>query len=91
MSLKITIGQNIVKERLKQHLTQQKLAEICGISASTLRNIEHGTANTSITILEDIAEKLKIPACQLFLESTEISSVEQIGEAVLENQPSATL
>ncbi len=61
MSLRIdeTVAYNLKAIRLKRKITQQALAEICGISKQTISNIEKGQGATSKTI-ERLAECLEI-------------------------------
>ncbi len=60
MDLKLTVGNNIVKYRKNQRLTQQELAYRSEISISHLRNIEHGTGNTTLEILERLSGALSV-------------------------------
>lgn len=65
MELKDTIGNNIVKRRRQQHMTQQSLASKSGISVSYLRSIEHGTANATVDVLDQISASLNIEPSSL--------------------------
>lgn len=60
MNLKIILGQNIVAYRKKCGMTQQVLAHLADISISHLRNIEHGSGNTTVDMLERIARSLEV-------------------------------
>ena len=55
MELKDTIGRNIVKKRKQKNMTQQSLASKSGLSISQLRQIEHGTANITLDVLQRIS------------------------------------
>ena len=69
MDLKTTVGNNIVKYRKDRHITQQALASKSEISISHLRNIEHGTGNTTLDILERLSDALEIMPADLFNDS----------------------
>ncbi len=66
MDLKTTVGNNIVKYRKNRKITQQVLAYKSEISISHLRNIEHGTGNTTLDILERLSYALEISPEELF-------------------------
>ena len=54
------IGKQIKIERIKQDLTQEKLAEMVNISVSHLSGIERGATKLGLSALTGIAEALKI-------------------------------
>lgn len=54
------LGVNIKAERLKKEISQEKLAELVGISLSTMSLIETGKQNTSALNLIDIANVLDV-------------------------------
>lgn len=54
------LGINIKAERLKKDLSQEKLAELAGISLPTISLIETGKQNTSILNIVDIAKALSV-------------------------------
>ena len=62
--------QNIVLVRKAYDLTQRKLSFRSGVSVATLRNIEHGVANISVSTLLRIAEALAIPTLKLCILTT---------------------
>lgn len=64
------IGHNIKKFRLLFGYSQEKIANDLYISSSYYREIEHGTANPTIVMLEKIADFFKIELITL-LQSTE--------------------
>ena len=55
-----TIADNIRIERLRKRLSQEKLAEIVGISTKYLNMIENNKTNPSIVIVVKICNALKI-------------------------------
>jgi len=56
----LTIADNIRIERLKRKLTQDKLAEMCGITQKYLNLIEKAKVNPSILIVINICKNLEI-------------------------------
>lgn len=53
-------GKNVKIERIKQDLTQEKLAEIMDVSQNYIANIECGKANMSLAKILELANHLKI-------------------------------
>lgn len=61
-----------LKERRKgQQLTQQKTAELCGISASSYCNIENGQRRPSVKVAKRIGKVLAFDWTLLFQENEE--------------------
>lgn len=52
------VMRRIVKARMEEGLTQQELAERCGMKASNLCRLENGNGNPSVATLEKIARGL---------------------------------
>lgn len=55
-----TIADNIRIERLRKRLSQEKLAEIVGISTKYLNMIENNKTNPTIVIVVKICNALKL-------------------------------
>ena len=53
-------GKNVKIERIKQDLTQEKLAEIMNVSQNYIANIERGKANMSLGKILELANFLKV-------------------------------
>ncbi len=62
----IQIGNHIRKKRLDKNISAAELARLCFIDKPNLLRIEKGRVNTSIYILNKIAEALKISLEELF-------------------------
>ncbi len=60
------IAENIRMERLRKRLSQEKLAELAGMSQKYLRLIENGKGNPTIVILVNICEALDIDLNKLY-------------------------
>lgn len=52
------VMRRIVEARMEEGLTQQELAERCGMKASNLCRLENGNGNPSVATLERIARGL---------------------------------
>ena len=63
------IGTRVRKHRKEKNLTQEVLAEQCGISAAFLGHIERGTRSLSVETLFRIAQKLSVSTDYLLFES----------------------
>lgn len=60
------IGQNIQKARIKKGITQEKLAEICGVSNNHISMLETGKSSGSIILIINICNALDISPNYLF-------------------------
>ena len=62
----INIGNKIRKQRIKKHMTQEKLAEYSGLSINFISKLERGQkTNISINKLLDICNALNITISEL--------------------------
>ena len=63
------MGRRIKTARQKAELTQEKLAEIVGISVVHVSNMESGTGNPSLSTLVNIANALSVSTDELLCDS----------------------
>lgn len=56
---------NLKLARIKKNLTQKQLAELVGVSSSTINRIETGKQILKIDMLNKLAEILEIPVNEL--------------------------
>jgi len=70
------IASKIKKLREQQGLSQRALAELAGISAAALSQLESERASPSVATLEKLADGLGIAIASFFLESGEQSDIE---------------
>lgn len=63
------IGKRIKIARIKAELTQERLAEIVGVSPSHMSNIETGTTRVSLTAIVTIANALSVTVDDLLCDS----------------------
>ena len=61
-----TLGRRIKEERKKRGLTQERLAELTGISNNFISYIESGRKTASLKTIKKIADALEIPLAGLF-------------------------
>lgn len=59
------IGDHVRAERMRQKLTQERLAERVGLDRKTINRIEQGTHGTLIDHLTLIARVLDVPLADL--------------------------
>jgi len=64
------IGSKVKKVRLQQEMTQQQVADQCGLSKSMISKIEHGKVMPTIATLSKIAHTLNVKV-SLFMEDSE--------------------
>lgn len=63
------LGKRIKEQRLKQHLTQEKLGEIVNVATSNISHIERATTQVSLSSLVKIANALDTTLDQLVCDS----------------------
>ena len=64
------LGKRIKEERKKRGLTQEKLAELSGVSNTFISFIESGNKNASLKTIKKIADVFQISLSDLFSEMT---------------------
>ena len=52
------IGEAIVERRNALHVTQSRLAKLCGVSVHTLSNLETGNGNVTLSTLLKVAKAI---------------------------------
>jgi transcriptional regulator with XRE-family HTH domain len=71
----MNIGQAIKKIRTEQKISQGEFAEKCGLSQTSMSQIESGKKRPSVSNLKKICEVLDIPETILYLYGMEESDV----------------
>lgn len=61
-----SVAENIRKYRTEKGITQKQLAQMIGKSESHIADIENGKTSPTLKVIEDVADKLKIPEVDLF-------------------------
>jgi transcriptional regulator with XRE-family HTH domain len=83
---KLRLGKRIKALRTCREYTQDKLAELVGISQKYLGEVERGEGNVSIDILTKIAEVLCVPLTSV-LDNAHEQSPTELREEVLRMLP----
>ena len=74
------LGRRIKEVRNERGLTGEKLAELCHIDATYLRQIEGGTKSPSLPVFTDICNVLRISPAYLLKDSLSQNEYERLGE-----------
>lgn len=64
--IRARFGNAVRSSRTRQHLTQEELAERCGLSQKFVGEIERGVANPTIETVSQIARALTVDISELF-------------------------
>ncbi|MFB3921978.1 MAG: helix-turn-helix domain-containing protein [Terriglobia bacterium] len=78
------LGARIRQLRKKQRLTQEELAERCGIHYKFLGGIERGDQNPTIIVLGKIAKALHVSLADLFDYEHVVSTPQRLREQLTE-------
>ncbi len=62
-----TFGTNVRKYRLELQMSQEKLAELCGLHRTYISDLERFRRNISLTNVQKIADALCIDIYKLFI------------------------
>jgi transcriptional regulator with XRE-family HTH domain len=65
MDMRKLVGRNAARIRKERGLTQEQLAERCGLSQQYLSGLEHGRRNPTIVTLYEIANALGVSHVEL--------------------------
>ena len=60
MDMRVLVGENVRKVRLKRGLTQERFAEKSGFSQQYLSSLENGRRNPSIVTIYELATALGV-------------------------------
>ncbi|WP_027156697.1 helix-turn-helix domain-containing protein [Methylobacter luteus] len=65
MSITHVFGSNLKKHRIAAGISQEKLAEICGLHRTYIGAVERGERNITLINAEKIAQALQIDLAEL--------------------------
>jgi transcriptional regulator with XRE-family HTH domain len=68
LNFKNIVGNHVREMRLNGHLTQEMLADRCGIYRTYLSRIEMGQANPTLLVLVALAKCLNVQPCELLVD-----------------------
>src|SRR5690606_30285031 len=71
--LLLALGQRLRTLRARRGLTRKAVAEAADVSERYLANLEHGTGNPSVLILDQLARALHSPVAELVGDMTTAS------------------
>ena len=64
--IEVKFGHRIKELRLKQNISQEELAFRCQLSKNYVSDVERGTRNVTLKVVEKFAQGLKVPVHILF-------------------------
>lgn len=73
-TLRKILAANIRQLRKKLGLSQEKLADLCGLHRTYVGSIEREERNATLSSIEAFAKALKVPAANLLMENLDVSS-----------------
>ena len=68
------IGVRVKQERINKNITQEKLAELSGVSVTHMSNIENANTKLSLPVLINIANALDCDSSILLFENSTLNS-----------------
>lgn len=85
MKQQLLVGSRVRSLRLDARLSQEALAERCGLSGSMLSRIESGQRDPSVAVLHKIADVLQVPVAALLADSSRTSRTIREHAVAVEN------
>ncbi len=79
------LGMRIREKRIEKNYTQEKLGEMCDLSAAHIGHIERGTRILSVEVLFKIAQTLDVSVDYLLFDSVEDDNILETVAAVLKS------
>lgn len=76
MELINIFSKNVKFYRFNKGYSQEKLAEICGLSTHYVSDIENSKYSPSIPTIQKLAKALEIPAHLLFIENPKAKEIQ---------------
>ena len=64
--INIRFGRRIKELRLRQNISQEELAFRCQLSKNYVSDVERGTRNITLKVVEKFAKGLQVPIAYLF-------------------------
>ncbi|WP_075064624.1 helix-turn-helix domain-containing protein [Ornatilinea apprima] len=77
-----SLGERLKKRRLESGMSLRKLAELTGVTASFLSQVEHGKVNVSLNSLQNISEALNVHLSYFLSDPTTLAEDAEIGEGL---------
>lgn len=73
-------SKNLVYLRQKRNLSQNRLGQLCGVNASTIKRWEEGTMSPGIDKVDTISKFFNIPISFILSEDLRKSEIEEISK-----------
>jgi XRE family aerobic/anaerobic benzoate catabolism transcriptional regulator len=89
--LLVAFGERLRMLRARRGLTRKAVAQAADVSERYLANLEHGTGNPSLLILDQVARALQCPVAELIGDVTTASAEWLLIRELLENRDEASL
>ncbi|MFK7113794.1 helix-turn-helix transcriptional regulator [Flavobacterium oreochromis] len=64
--LQKSVGKRIKEIRVEKRISQQELADLCGIEPSNMSRLEAGRANATLSTIELVSKNLGVEPFELF-------------------------
>lgn len=77
-----SLGERLKKRRSEAGMSLRKLAELTGVTASFLSQVEHGKVNVSLNSLQNISEALNVPLSYFLSDGTASADDTEGGEGL---------
>ena len=82
--VQVALGKRVRNLRTGMEFTQDRLAELAGISVKHLGELERGRGNPTLSSLKNLSKSLQISLLELFSYEHEQLSDEQIKEQLIQ-------
>ena len=66
MDIKVLFGRAIKEYRMKKGISQEELAELCGLHRTYISDVERGERNVSLVNIQKICNALEIRIYKIF-------------------------
>lgn len=66
MDIKVSFGKAIKEYRKKKGISQEELADLCGLHRTYISDVERGARNVSLVNIEKICEALEVKVYRVF-------------------------
>lgn len=86
----MNVGNRIKELRIKQNLSNSKLASLAGLSQPVMNKLENGSRNPDIPTIEKICSALGITLKEFFDDGTEPTPIPEIFKVFIEENKDLT-
>ncbi|MEQ1718803.1 MAG: helix-turn-helix transcriptional regulator [Hyphomicrobium sp.] len=72
MDMRKLVGENVRRIRLKKGWTQERFAEVSGISQQYISSLESGRRNPTVVTLHELAQALGVSPVELLMPAAQL-------------------